>query len=111
MNEMSTTFVRICLGSHRRFSRRSVLAALLIGLALALRCAAAGEVRIARTIMEGAAPSSFAIGLPGGVNFCFDPVRAGISYAWTGGFVDLTPAWPEVGKLIKPVKLLGEIAY
>jgi hypothetical protein len=56
-----------------------------------------------------ASPSSFAIGLPGGVNFCFDPVRGGVSYAWKGGFVDLAPARPGPGKFINPVKLLAPV--
>jgi hypothetical protein len=71
-----------------------------------------GEVLIERIFMPlDAAPSSFAIGLPGGVNFCFDPVRGGVSYAWKGGFVDLTPARPGAGKFINPVKLLGPVVY
>ena len=58
-----------------------------------------------------ASPSSFAIGLPGGVNFCFDPVRGGVSYAWKGGFLDLSPARPGPGKFINAVKLLGPVMY
>lgn len=71
-----------------------------------------GEVRIERIFMPlDASPSSFAIGLPGGVSFCFDPVRGGVSYVWKGGFVDLTPARPGPGKFINPVKLEGPIVY
>lgn len=51
------------------------------------------------------------MGFPNGVSFCYDPVRGGLSYVWQGGFADLTPAWPEVGKFVKPVKLLGQIVY
>jgi hypothetical protein len=70
------------------------------------------EVLIERIFMpHDASPSSFAIGLPGGVNFCFDPVRGGVSYAWKGGFVDLTPARPGTGKFITAVKLLGPLVY
>jgi hypothetical protein len=69
------------------------------------------EVQVERTYLPDAAPSSFAIGLPGGVNFCFDPVRAGVSYAWTGGFIDLTPARPGAGKFIRPAKPLGPVVY
>ena len=70
------------------------------------------EVLIERIFMPlDAAPSSFAIGLPGGVNFCFDPVRGGVSYAWKGGFVDLAPARPGAGKFINAVKLLGPVVY
>ncbi len=73
--------------------------------------ALAGELQIARTVMADAAPSSFAIGFPNGNSFCWDPVRGGLSYAWSGGFADLTPTWPEVGKFVKPAKLLGEVRY
>lgn len=74
--------------------------------------AARAEVRIERTFLPlDAAPSSFAIGLPGGVNFCFDPVRGGVSYAWRGDFVDVSPARPGPGKFINPVKLQGPVLY
>ena len=71
------------------------------------------EVQIERIFMPlDAAPSSFAIGLPGGVSFCFDPVRGGVSYAWKGGFVDISPARPgAAGKFIQAVKLAGPVAY
>jgi hypothetical protein len=73
--------------------------------------ASAPEIQLERIIMPDAAPSSFAVGLPSGVNFCFDPVRGGVSYVWQGNFIDVTPARPGAGKLIKPVKLLGEVVY
>lgn len=70
------------------------------------------EVLIERTYLpHNASPSSFAIGLPGGIHFCFDPVRAAVSYAWTGDFLDLTPARPGAGKFIAAAKLLGPITY
>ena len=79
-------------------------------------CAITGlraEVQVERIFMPlDAAPSSFAIGLPGGIGFCFDPVRGGVSYAWKGGFVDISPARPgPTGKFIQPVKLAGPVAY
>jgi hypothetical protein len=74
--------------------------------------AARAEVQIERTIMPlDAAPSSFAIGLPGGVSFCFDPVNANLRYAWTGGFIDIAPVRPGMGKKISEVSLLGPMAY
>jgi hypothetical protein len=71
------------------------------------------EVLIERTYLPlEVSPSSFAIGLPGGVNFCYDPVRGGVAYAWTGGFLDLTPVRPGVGgKFTTPAKLLGPVVY
>ncbi|MBC7366367.1 MAG: hypothetical protein H7343_06065 [Undibacterium sp.] len=70
---------------------------------------APGEVLIERTVLPDAHASSFAFGLPGGINFCYDPVRGGVNYAWTGGFLDLTNVRPGPGKLIKPAQLLGPI--
>jgi len=73
---------------------------------------ARAEVQIERTFLpNGASPSSFAVGLPGGVNFCFDPVRGAVSYVWIGGFLDITPARPGIGKFINPAQLLGSIVY
>ena len=83
----------------------------MLGLLLSI-VASRAEVLIERIFMPlDASPSSFAIGLPGGVNFCFDPVRGGVSYAWKGGFVDPAPARPGPGKFINPVKLLGPVVY
>lgn len=79
---------------------------------LATPAAARAEVQIDRIFMpHNASPSSFAIGLPGGVSFCWDPLRCAVSYVWTGGFIDATPARPGIGKFIDAVKLLGPIVY
>jgi hypothetical protein len=91
----------------------------LLGLGVALLSGAmplamggpAGEPLVERTMMPDAAPSSFAVGFPNGVGFCFDPVRGGVRYAWRGGFVDLAPARPGVGKFIEPARLPGAVAY
>jgi hypothetical protein len=84
----------------------------LLLLLAALGPLAHAEIQIERTLMPfDAGPSSFAIGLPGGVNFCFDAVRGGLSYAWTGGFVDISSVRPGMGKKITPVKLLGPVVY
>ena len=68
------------------------------------------EVLIERTMLPDAHASSFAFGLPGGISFCYDPVRGGLNYAWTGGFIDLTNVRP-VNKLIKPATLVGTVVY
>lgn len=93
-----------------RLVRGGTALALLATLALGTPSARA-EVQVERMYLPDASPSSFAIGLPGGVNFCFDPVRGAVSYAWTGGFLDSTPTRPAAGKFIAPAKLLGPIAY
>ncbi len=91
---------------------RNVRSATLLLLVATLVSATRAEVHIERVYLpHGASPSSFAIGLPGGVNFCFDPVRGAVSYVWTGAFLDLTPARPGIGKFISPAQLLGPIAY
>jgi hypothetical protein len=68
------------------------------------------EVLIERTMLPDAHASSFAFGLPGGFSFCYDPIRGGLNYAWTGGFLDVTPVRP-VNKLIKPAALVGTVVY
>ncbi len=77
-----------------------------------LACAPAprAEVLIERTMLPDAHASSFAFGLPGGVNFCYDPVRGGLNYAWTGDFLDITHVRP-VNKLIKAAELRGPVVY
>ena len=96
-----------CTPRLGRLVAGAIAAAVLLGVA-SLRA----EVLVERIFMPlDAAPSSFAIGLPGGTNFCFDPIRGGVSYVWKGGFVDLSPARPGPGKFINPVKLLGPVVY
>ena len=97
----------------RRFSRRvgGHRPPLQFAAALLLMLPLRAEVQIERIYLPDAAPSSFAIGLPGGVNFCFDPVRCAVNYAWPGDFLDITPARPGPGKFIKPAKPLGPLLY
>lgn len=83
-----------------------------LALLLATGMPAFAQVQVERTWMpRDAAPSSFAIGLPGGTSFCFDPSRPGVSYTWQGGFIDLKSVRPGPGKEIKPVTLLGDVTY
>ncbi len=90
-----------------------LLPALLFTLLGPLAGFAKAEVQIERTFLPfDVAPSSFAIGLPGGINFCYDPVRGGVCYAWTGGFLDIGPVRPGVGgKFLAPAGLLGPVVY
>ena len=78
----------------------------------AFACATAlrAEVLIERTMLPEAHASSFAFGLPGGVNFCYDPVRGGVNYGWTGAFLDIANVRP-VNKLIKAAELGGPIVH
>ena len=87
---------------------RAPLVLLLALLAPTLRA----EVRVERVLLpEGATPGSFAVGLPGGVNFCYDPTRGGVRYVWTGDFLDLGPARPGPGKFIATAQLLGRVVH
>lgn len=101
-------------GALREWERRHLplLRLPVFALAAALFSPARAEIQIERLFLpHGAAPSSFAIGLPGGVNFCFDPVRGGVNYAWTGAFLDLSPARPGPGKFMQSARLLGPLVY
>jgi hypothetical protein len=71
---------------------------------------AGAEVHIERCMLPDAHAGSFAFGLPGGVNFCYDPVRGGVNYAWTGGFLDITGVRP-INKLITAAKPVGPVVF
>ncbi len=105
---------RIIAPPSRIVNRNGFFAALrvtILGVTLACAPTLRAEVQIERAFLPDATPSSFAIGLPGGASFCFDPVRCAVSYAWTGGFLDLSPTRPGPGKFINAAKLLGPVVY
>lgn len=62
-------------------------------------------VRVLRTWMPDAHPASFAVGFPDGMNFCFDPERGQLAYAWEGDFLDLEPTY--TGKFPRDAKIIG----
>ena len=80
-------------------------------LTVAMAPGRAAELLVERTLLPDAAPSSFAVGFPNGVSFCYDVTRGGLSYIWRGGFIDVTSVRPEAGKVITPTKLLGNVIY
>ena len=82
----------------------------LLTLSALFALSARAEVLIERTFLPDAHASSFAFSLPGGVNFCYDPIRGGVNYAWTGGFLDLANVRP-LNKLIQAATLLGPVVY
>ncbi|MEY2878373.1 MAG: hypothetical protein RLZZ15_753 [Verrucomicrobiota bacterium] len=94
----------------RKSARATLVAFLPLAALLLAAPAARAEVLIERTMLPDAHASSFAFGLPGGVNFCYDPIRGGVNYAWTGDFLDLTGVRP-VNKLTTPAKPLGPIVH
>lgn len=44
---------------------------------------------VVRTVMPEATPAAIAVGLPGGLSYCFDAGSRRLLYAWRGGFLDL----------------------
>ncbi len=72
---------------------------------------ASPDVLIERGYLPEAKPNAFAIGFSNGVGFCYDPVRGGLNYVWTGGFVDATPIRPGMGKNLGPVTLPGPVVF
>ncbi len=47
--------------------------------------------KVVRVRLPDASSRAMAVGLPGGVSFCFDAESCSIRYAWNGGFVDVAP--------------------
>lgn len=43
---------------------------------------------MSRTFMPESSPASIAVGLKGGISYCFDTAPLMLRYAWSGGFVD-----------------------
>jgi hypothetical protein len=60
---------------------------------------------VQRGFLPDASPRSVAVGLPGGISYCFDTESGSLRYAWSGGFLDLKPTWHERGA--SPPNLLG----
>jgi mono/diheme cytochrome c family protein len=70
---------------------------------------------VLRWDMPEATPAAIAVGLPGGVSFCFDAGESRLRYAWHGGFVDLSGTLlskrdPET-RLSYTAALVGEIFF
>lgn len=45
---------------------------------------------VVRWDMPEATPAAIAVGLPGGISYCFDAGESRLRYAWRGGFVDMS---------------------
>lgn len=48
---------------------------------------------IQRGFLPESSPRSIAVGLPGGLSYCFDAESCYLRYAWSGGFLDMKPTW------------------
>ena len=70
---------------------------------------------VIRWDMPEATPSAFAVGLPGGVSYCFDAGESRLLYAWLGGYVDMTGTLYEkrdrATRLTRTADLVGEVFY
>jgi mono/diheme cytochrome c family protein len=62
--------------------------------------------RMATITPVGKIDRAINVGIPGGLNFTFDPVSCQLKYAWKGAFLDAGPAWNGRGG--NPVRVSGE---
>ena len=46
---------------------------------------------VMRVHVEGASARSIAVGMPGGMNYCFDAARCCVQFGWAGAFLDVGP--------------------
>jgi mono/diheme cytochrome c family protein len=60
---------------------------------------------VLRCFLVGSSARSIAVGLPGGVSYCFDAESCRLRFAWSGEFLDMTPVWAGRGGM--PPRLRG----
>jgi mono/diheme cytochrome c family protein len=58
-----------------------------------------------RTFMPEAGARAIAVGYPGGISTAFDANTCRLAYAWSGNFLDASPAWADRGGA--PARVLG----
>jgi mono/diheme cytochrome c family protein len=61
---------------------------------------------VLRGFLPDSSPRSIAVGLPGGVSFCFDAETCRLRYAWFGEFLNMRPTWH--GRGASPPELRGK---
>jgi mono/diheme cytochrome c family protein len=69
---------------------------------------------VVRWDMPEATPAAIAVGLPGGLSYCFDAGESRLRYAWRGGFLDLSETLSkktDENRLTPTAKLVGEVFY
>ena len=70
---------------------------------------------VVRWYMPEATPAAIAVGLPGGVSYCFDAGESRLRYAWLGGFLDTTGTLTEkrdpATQRTRTPDLIGDIFY
>jgi mono/diheme cytochrome c family protein len=72
------------------------------------------EPIVIRWDMPGATPAAIAVGLPGGLSYCFDAGRVQLLYSWRGGFLDMTGTLfrkVDKEKLTPTAAIIGDITY
>lgn len=76
---------------------------------------AADQPIVIRFDMPASSPAAIAVGLPGGISYCFDAGESRLRYAWQGGFVDMTGTLYEKRdretRLTRTAEIIGEIFY
>jgi len=60
---------------------------------------------VMRVHVEGAAARTIAVGMPGGMNYCFDAGQCCVQFGWAGAFLDVGP--DRDGRGGRPCKTLG----
>ena len=70
---------------------------------------------VIRWDMPEASPAAIAVGLPGGVSYCFDAGESRLRYVWRGGFVDMTRTLlskkNRETNLTETAEIVGEIFF
>ena len=70
---------------------------------------------IVRWDMPEATPAAIAVGLPGGISYCFDAGESRLRYAWRGGFVDMSRTLlnkkNRQTNLTETAEIVGEIFF
>lgn len=61
---------------------------------------------VMRVHVEGAAARTIAVGLPGGMNYCFDAQACSVQFGWAGAYLDVGP--DRDGRGGRPCKTLGK---
>lgn len=70
---------------------------------------------VIRWDMPEASPAAIAVGLPGGVSYCFDAGESRLRYVWRGGFVDMARTLlskkNRETNLTETAEIIGEIFF
>ncbi len=64
------------------------------------------EPVVSRVHIEGGTGRSIAVGLPHGMNYCFDAEACEVRFGWAGAYLDVGP--DRTGRGGQPCKILGE---